>query len=154
MTDKSLFSNLRRIGIAVRDLDKAIEHYESLGWGPFVKADLASVVDKTMYGKPYEWDLKVAVGVVAGLVIELVQPVDSPLHQNFLESHGEGVFHITFEVDDVKKVGSQFAEKGMETVLSFALASGGRGIYIDTGQVGGFVLEVVEGPSITRPATT
>lgn len=35
MTENSLFSKIDQIGIVVKDMDKAIEHYQSLGIGPF-----------------------------------------------------------------------------------------------------------------------
>ena len=42
MPDKSLFSKVDHIGVVVRDIDKAVEYYESLGIGPFEPVNAAS----------------------------------------------------------------------------------------------------------------
>jgi len=61
MTEKSPFSKIDHVGILVKDLDKAIEHYQSLGIGPFQQIPMDTVINKTMYGETSDWQIKAAV---------------------------------------------------------------------------------------------
>ncbi len=36
MTEQLPFSKVDQIGVIVRDIDKAVEYYQSLGIGPFI----------------------------------------------------------------------------------------------------------------------
>ena len=84
------------ISVVVRDMEKAIKFYESMGIGPFPpllgpqgKVPLA---DKTLHGKSAGWelDLRHAEGGIGDLTFELIQPLegDTPV-KDFLEKHGK-----------------------------------------------------------------
>ena len=51
--EKSPFSQIHHMGIVVRDINKAVEYYSSLGIGPFMPAEKElTIVERRAYGKP------------------------------------------------------------------------------------------------------
>jgi catechol 2,3-dioxygenase-like lactoylglutathione lyase family enzyme len=138
------------ISVVVRDMEKAINYYESLGIGPFPpllgpqgKVPLA---DKTLHGKSAEWelDLRHAEGGIGDLTFELIQPLegDTPV-KDFLEKHGEGIQHIGFFVDDIDAETAKLAEKGFKITQS-AETPTIKWAYFGTDAVGGFSIELMQ----------
>ena len=126
------------IGAVVKDLDKAVEYYQSLG-----------IVDKatdriTMEGKKAK-----LVGRfihIGSLLIELWQPVrGETVQQEFLNSRGEGVNHIAFYVDDLAKEKAKLVEKGIPVVFSVKDQEGDMA-YFDARKVGNTLIELIQPP--------
>ena len=126
------------IGAVVKDLDEAVEYYQSLG-----------IVDKatdriTMEGKKAK-----LVGRfihIGSLLIELWQPVrGETVQQEFLDSRGEGVNHIAFHVDDLEREKEKMAEKGIPVVFTVRDAHGYMA-YFDTRKVGNILIELIQSP--------
>jgi len=138
------------VSVVVRDMEKAIKFYQSLGIGPFPpllgpqgKVPLA---DKTLQGKPAEWelDLRHAEGGVGDLTFEVIQPLegDTPVKE-FLEKKGEGIQHIGFFVDDIEQETVKMAEKGFKITQS-AETPTVKWAYFGTDAVGGFSIELMQ----------
>jgi len=145
VTEDSLFSRFDHVAVIVKDLDKAIEYYQTLGMGHFEKADLSGLTDKTMYGKPVDFQTEMAHAQVGGVTFELIQPVkDAPVFEEFMEENGEGINHIAFVVDDLEKETAKLVEKGAEVILTAKMPGGGGGVYLDTRKVGGVLIELVQ----------
>ena len=143
--EKSAFSKIDHVGVVVRNLDKAIDYYQSLGLGPFRQKDISVLTDKKMYGKPTDFELKMATAQMGPIMIELIQPVEeAPVQEEFLESKGEGINHIAFSVDDLDKEEAKLVEKGLEVILSVRRTTGGGGSYFDTREVGGVIMELIQ----------
>lgn len=138
------FSKLYQIGVVVRDLDRAIEYYESIGIGPFRRLSLEGLRNKTQYGNPYDFEMRVALTQLGTVELELIQPVDSPLQQDFLDKYGEGINHVAFRVDDINAEEARLVKKGFKVVQSVRRANGGSS-YFDTGKVGGVLFELYQG---------
>jgi methylmalonyl-CoA/ethylmalonyl-CoA epimerase len=124
------------IGVVVRDVDKAVEYYQSLG-----------IVDKatdriTMEGKKAK-----LVGRfinIGSLLIELWQPVrGKTVQQEFLDSRGEGVNHIAFNVDDLASEKAKLVEKGIPVVFSVKDEEGDMA-YFDVREVGNTLIELIQ----------
>jgi hypothetical protein len=49
---KSPFAEVAQIGVLVRDLEEAIEYYESFGIGPFKISEGLPNLEREVYGKP------------------------------------------------------------------------------------------------------
>ena len=82
---------VEHIGIAIRDLKQAIPLYEKLLNSPCYKTELvAGEQVNTAFFK--SGDTK----------IELLESTGGGAIAKFLESKGEGLHHIAFEVDDIK----------------------------------------------------
>jgi len=145
--EKSPFSTFDHVGVVVRDMDRAIEYYQSLGAGPFEPVT-TPVAEKTFHGKPTEdYGVKIQMAQLGDIRIELIQPVEgeSP-SKEFLDSKGEGINHICFSVDDLEKEAAKLAKKGFKVVSSVKFVNGGGNVYFDTGKVGGVLTELLQQP--------
>lgn len=102
------------VGIAVKDLDAAIKKYsEVLGVKP-------SILPPGHYAYS---GLKGARFRIGEATISLVasEKTDTPIAK-FLESRGEGVNHVTFEVTDIEQDMKELTEKGVKFVSDKPLA--------------------------------
>jgi methylmalonyl-CoA epimerase len=92
------------IGIAVRDLESALRVY----------TDVLNL--KVTKIEEFE-DLKVRVAFipVGEVLVELVQPIgaDAPLAKR-IETHGEGMYHLAYKVDNIDQALKEIIEKGVE----------------------------------------
>ncbi len=138
------------VSVIVRDMNKAIEYYQSLGIGPFPPSigpsGTTPLTGKKVWGKPvdYNIDLRHAEGGVGQIQFEVIQPLEgeTPVKE-FLEKKGEGIHHLGFFVDDLDKETAKMAEKG------FMVSQSGetpdvKWAYFDTDRVGGVVIELMQ----------
>ena len=94
------------IGILVGNLDEAIKLYEDC-FG--AEVDRIETVP--------EQGVKTAIlSLGQGANLELLEPLPGSNMATVLEKRGEGLHHITFEVDDVDKELSRLSERGIELV--------------------------------------
>jgi len=142
--EDSMFSRFDHIGLVVRDLEKAIAYYQSLGIGPFEQIPLDSMTDRMMHGEPCDFDMKVAKAQIGEIAVELIQPVKNcALLEEFLERNGEGINHICFLVSDLAKEEAKMVDKGFKIILSARHPTGGAD-YFDTREVGGVIIEIAQ----------
>jgi len=146
---------LRHIGIPVRDLDKSLEDYQSLGLASFQPEfliDSSKYAEYLVYGKTPDPVVKtrVALGKMGPLGIELLQPVEGEtVHKEFLEGSGEGIGHIAYTVDDLEKETAKLVEKGFPVILSIRLEGQTRrsAVYIDTrSRFSNLIIELIQSP--------
>jgi methylmalonyl-CoA/ethylmalonyl-CoA epimerase len=147
ITTKKQFSNkLIHVGVVVRDMDKAIKRLEGLGIGPFKPYDFESLPPLKgpllFRGRPYEGEVKLFVGHMGNVVLEIFQPLwgDSP-QKEFLDNKGEGIHHLGFTMDDFDREVSELTEKGASVLHSARHVTGGGSVYLDMG-VGGLIFEL------------
>jgi len=90
----------RHIGVVVKDRDKTMEFLHSnWGIGPWYPADVSTDKEQMIVGEPFR--LKVAHAKLLGsLLLELIQPEGTSLWSEFLETHGEGLHHIAYNVSN------------------------------------------------------
>ncbi len=102
-----MVKRIHHIDFVVRDLERATELYRKiLGCEPLDRESLpARGIDLVRFRAGETW-------------IILVQPLgDGGPVAKFLRDHGEGFFHIAYQVDgDVKKVGELLVEEGIGVV--------------------------------------
>jgi len=126
------------IGAVVRDVDKAVEYYQSLG-----------IVDEATDRVTMEGKRAKLIGRfihIGSLLIELWQPVrGETVQQEFLNSRGEGVNHIAFHVDDLDKEKDKLVEKGIPVVFSVKDENGYMA-YFDARKVGNILIELIQPP--------
>jgi len=136
-----------QVAIIVKDIEKSAAAYAEL-----FNTDVPGIsVSQEPAGKPtlYEGEhtqarAKLAFFNLENVQIELIQPVDKPSTWNdFLEKHGEGIHHIAFWVDGMKKHVNMFKDAGMPEVQSGGW-DGGEYSYIDAGDKLGIVIELLE----------
>jgi methylmalonyl-CoA/ethylmalonyl-CoA epimerase len=93
-------NNITQVGIVVKDAVKTARQFaELLGIGPWVFFDEV-IQNGNLHGetlKKNESCLRLAFAYLGDFEIELLQPLWGPSsHQEFLETHGEGVHHLSF----------------------------------------------------------
>ena len=136
---------LNHISTIVKDMEKAIKFYESIGIGPFVGAGGGGVVsgERTVHGKPAP-DVKnlEKMAQVGPIRLALLQPISGQsVQKEWLERRGEGIDHIAFRVDNLQEETDKLLKKGFKVVSS--IKSGDRGInFFDTDKVVGFMIEL------------
>ena len=119
------------VGILVSNLDEAIKLYEDC---------LGVVVDKIETVS--EQGVRAAIlSFAEGAKLELLEPLPGSNLARVLEKRGEGLHHITFEVDDVDKELSRLSElvelidkkprQGLEGLVAFLHPKSFRGVLIE-----------------------
>jgi len=97
---------IEHIGIAVKNLDKAIVYYEKiLGLKCYAVEEIKNQKVKTAFFK------------VGQTKIELLESTDpeGPIGK-FIEKRGEGVHHIAFNVENLPEKLKEVADKGIQLV--------------------------------------
>ena len=140
------FSRIHHVGVVVRDINRTIEYYSSLGIGPFKPYDFESLPPLKgpllFRGKPYEGEVKVYVAKMGNIELELFQPVsgESPFKE-FLDEKGEGIHHICFRMNDFDKEVPGFTDKGASVLHYARQVNEGGSVYLDLG-AGGLIIEL------------
>jgi methylmalonyl-CoA/ethylmalonyl-CoA epimerase len=96
------------------------------------------------YGSPGNFKFRIAFTQIGPIELEIIQPLEGKnIYQDFLESHGEGLHHLLFDVEDIDQL-----KKGLEP-LGINMIQSGTGIrpgttwaYWDTASLVGFIIEV------------
>jgi methylmalonyl-CoA/ethylmalonyl-CoA epimerase len=125
---------LTQVGVVVKDVEKVVERLGVLGIGPFEKMALPPEREEYFRGKRMDADFDIRGTRMGNVQLELIQPLsgDSP-HKEFLETKGEGIQHVMYQVDNLEETVKELTEKGVEILLD-AKFPGGHGIaYIDLG---------------------
>ncbi len=135
-----------QVCVVVRDVDRAIEYYESVfGLGPFRVMETAT---KDMAYKDWTGTvrLKTAFAQMGPIELELIQVVEGETpHSEFLRQKGEGLHHLRFRVDDLEKTLAELARCGIEPVWKHNYVKAGVSFaYLNTDQIGGAMFELIE----------
>ena len=143
MMTGTIFSRFDQIGIVVKDLNKAVKKFESLGIGPF-KEFKADYFKRTLWGKPIipldSVKILISKAWMGPMEIELMQPVAGDSHwKRFLDSRGDDIQHLSFFCDDVEKEQAEIAKKGFNIIYTSRHATGGA-VYFETG-IDGIIFE-------------
>ncbi len=132
-----------QVGVVVRDLDAARQHFEAFGIGPFTDGPSAKTVYREVYGQPSPTTrVRGTIARMGPLELELLEPVDGPgVQADALAQHGEHALHICAYTDDLDAETERMTAAGA-TVISYGeLDDGGRFRYFETRGLGGVVLE-------------
>ena len=97
------------VGFVARDAEKMARAYERLLGAKFDLLEPLPV--HNLYDQP--GTIRVAYGAFAGLVAEIIEPMDGDLpHRRWLDQYGEGIQHIGFLVDDPQKATADLVAAG------------------------------------------
>ena len=148
------FPNVGHIGVVVKDIDRVIEYYSPVfGIGPFEIYDFrphkAWVQGQEV--KPFE--LRIATADIGSANLELIQVVrGKPPHRDFLKVHGEGLQHLGFYVENYDEWKSYASGKGIDILCEYEAQDEVRGkrraFYMNSGEIGGVLFEIIEGQRI------
>jgi len=130
--------------IVVNDLERATEFYVSLGVGPWMDYPKgAPYIELDVPNEAGSGALRYMCCDLENFQLQLCQPSrDDTPQRRFLDEHGEGVYHLGFEVEDLADAEAQGRSLGL-SVTSRGIREDGTGFcYFDTRRKGGTVLEV------------
>lgn len=145
--------NIAQIAIIVPDLDQAVKNYwERFGVGPwhFYTYGKPLVKRMTRNGKPSEYRMRVALGNVGGMRIELIQPLEGDtVYAEFVKQHGYGVHHIGVLTDSMRRSLDDARDAGLTMTqdgAGFGPDDDGHYAYLDTEDLIGTTIELIERP--------
>jgi methylmalonyl-CoA/ethylmalonyl-CoA epimerase len=128
----SLTDNFHHVGIIVKDVDKVVNFYESLGIGPFEPL-VITAKERKLRGKPLKGlKLKIRIAHVGSTRIE-------------------GIAHIAFVVDDIEKSKAELTSKGLKILFETWFENGGAAAYFESDEIGWSVLEILQRPADYNP---
>lgn len=136
------FSKLHHLCLVVHDIDKAQAYYESIGIAPWV--EYPPLTEYEVLQVPNQqgfFGLKYRICNLPSVQLQLCQPGDEPSPQRqYLDSKGEGVFHIGFEVPDADAAQAQAAALGLTVLMRGRRANGTGFTYYDSAESAGVTL--------------
>ncbi|MCU1400908.1 MAG: Methylmalonyl-CoA epimerase [Acidimicrobiales bacterium] len=137
-----IFDHLHHICIVVRDIDRSQAHYESIGIGPWQSyPPLTDYTDLEVPNLEGFMGMQYRVCNLPDVQLQLCQPNDDPSPQRiFLDTKGEGVFHIGFEVPDADAAREAALASGLQPLMHGRRTNGTGFDYYDTESTAGVVL--------------
>lgn len=131
-----MLKRLDHIGIAVADLEAAVEIYKHLtGKSPAHKEVVEAQKVETVFFPVGEIRLELLKGTAA----------DSPISK-FIDKRGEGIHHICFEVDNLEEAKRELSKHGLQFIeqTSDKGAGGSRVAFIHPKSSRGILIELVQ----------
>ncbi len=145
--------NIVQICILVPDLDKAMRNWhEKFCVGPWTVYTYAKpfVPNMTRNGKPTDYASRIGLANIGNMRIELIQPLSGDtVYSEFIEKHGYGVQHLGILTEDMRRSLDQARASGLEMTMDgsgFGLDGDGHYAYLDTEDLIGITLELIERP--------
>ena len=148
-----LFSRLHHVCIVVHDVEAAAAYYRSVGIGPWHDyPPMTQYTDLAVPNPEAFRAMRCKYADLANVQIQLCQPnaLDSP-QRRFLDSHGEGVFHLGFEVPSADAGEKAGLALGLDVLMRGRRPDQSGFTYFDTAaQAGGVILEIRSSPPAGR----
>jgi methylmalonyl-CoA/ethylmalonyl-CoA epimerase len=146
MPEKSSFQKLHHVGVVVKDIHKAIAHFESLGIGPFGapggQKTFAISFNGELHGKPASWTTTISNARIGDVELELLEPTEgAQALQESLDATGEGLHHIGFITEDLDAEIANFKKDGIGIWTLAREPDGGGFLYSDPTPLGGIAIE-------------
>ena len=151
---------INQIAFVVHDIEQASEAFAKLLGLPkpiwFLTGDRE--VSKVVFrGQPTDSRSKLVFLNTPTVQIELIEPNQEPgTMREFLDTVGEGIHHVAFDVDSIKEKLPIFEENGYPLLQSGEFTSSdGRYVYVDTLKSHKTLMELLESaePRETAPTT-
>ena len=148
-----LNNGVAQVAIVVPDLDAAVKSYwEDFGIGPWHIYTYGKplVKEMTYHGEPAEYKMRVALSYLGPTRIELIQPLEgNNVYDDFIAEHGYGVHHFGVLVEDMEAALAEAEAAGVAMTMDgagFGLDEDGHYAYLDTEDMLGVTLELIERP--------
>ena len=139
---------LSQLAFVARDLEAVSAFWRGLGF-PAIEVTHGPLRDPVYRGQPGRFDQELGWQRHGSVVYEWVRPLAGPsVYDEFLESHGEGVHHLGFDVPDLDAALAAWTPLGFPPAQSGGWGEAGkkgsgRFAYVDTDPVGGALLELL-----------
>ena len=144
---KTPFRQLHHICIVVHDIDKSQAYYESIGIRPWQEYPPLTEYADLDVPKPEAFTrMRYRVVNLDNFQLQLCQPplLDCP-QRRFLDTHGEGVFHLGFEHDIAGGI-TEATALGLRVQMRGQRPDGSGFAYFDTADNAGVTLEIRKSP--------
>jgi catechol 2,3-dioxygenase-like lactoylglutathione lyase family enzyme len=139
-----VFDKLHHFCIVVHDIDKARGYYESIGIGPWREyPPLVEYTDLQVPNPSAFLKMRYQICNMPTIQFQLCQPPQEDCPQRrFLDTKGEGVFHIGFEVSDCDAGEAEADARGLKIQMRGRRSNGSGFAYFDTASRAGVILEI------------
>ncbi|MBP0439932.1 VOC family protein [Tianweitania sediminis] len=137
----TIFNKLHHICIVVHDIDEAQAYYEGIGIGPWEAYPPLAEYEELDVPSPEGFRaMQYRVCNLPDIQIQLCQPSEHPSPQRIhLDSKGEGVFHLGFEVPDADAAEVLANNAGLSTFMRGRRENRTGFTYYDSADKGGAV---------------
>lgn len=137
-----------QIVVVVKDVDRVVKRYSSIfGLGPWSVYEFAPekhwVMEEPSYAK-----FLMAKAMLGDIELCFMQPLEGKsIHKEFLETHGEGIFNLVFNVTNYDEMFDRFVKAGFKPIAraeSYVETYKGylKACYFDTRSIGGVLIEI------------
>jgi methylmalonyl-CoA/ethylmalonyl-CoA epimerase len=136
------FDKLHHICIVVHDIDKTQAYYESIGIGPWeAYPPLAEYEELEVPSRDGFMAMRYRICNLPTIQLQLCQPSRDPSPQRtHLDTKGEGVFHIGFEVPDADAAEAEARDRGLSALMRGRRQNRTGFTYYDTADKAGVIL--------------
>ncbi len=148
---------ISQIGIVVKDLDSALEHYwRDAGIGPWnIYTTGAPPLRCIYHGHPAQYTVRLATAKSGSLQMELIEYISGEtIHRDFQVSGREGIEHMGIYVPDLEQALQPYQELGigiLQRADGLGVKGDGRYAYLDTEPIFGTILELIQSSSQPIP---
>jgi catechol 2,3-dioxygenase-like lactoylglutathione lyase family enzyme len=145
----SIFDKLHHICIVVHDVEKSASYYTALGIGPWQDyPPLSAYAELEVPSEAAFKGLKFKIINLSNFQLQLCQPgPEAGPQRRFLEAHGEGVFHLGFDVPDCDAAEKDGLASGIRSLMRGRRDDRSGFTFFDTAKEAGVVLEVRSSPA-------
>jgi catechol 2,3-dioxygenase-like lactoylglutathione lyase family enzyme len=143
---------VRQTGYVVRDLDRSIASWLTLGVGPWLTIRTMLQRGGRYRGAPSEPVLSIAFANSGELQLELIQQHNAApsAYREFLDAGREGFHHLAFWTEDFDARSAQAAAAGWSELQSGDGNGAARFAYFDAGGSTSTAIELMELNDVTR----
>lgn len=136
------FDKLHHICIVVHDIERTQAYYQSIGIGPWeAYPPLAEYEELDVPNRAAFMAMRYRVCNLPSVQLQLCQPGADPSPQRIhLDTKGEGVFHIGFEVPDADAAEARAKGEGIPVLMRGRRKNRTGFTYYDTADKAGIVL--------------
>ncbi len=116
VVEKPIFTDVLQVAVVVKNLDETVRKYaDEYGIGPWAIYDFnpETVRDMIIRDKKENYAMRIALCNIGKVQWELIEPKDDKsIYAEFLRTHGEGLHHVAFAVEDYDEAMKFFRSKG------------------------------------------
>lgn len=145
---KELWSRIDQIGIVGRDAETVIASMRTIfGLEPTKRIQTSADRTDAFYrGRPRVLCADLIFYRIGEIDLEVICPTaGASLHHEYLEKHGEGLYHIRFDVESFDEAVQAMMDRGFPPAMHGASASNSaaRWAYFDTEPQLGYYVEII-----------
>ena len=145
---QTAFKTLHHLSLVVHDLDATVAYLDKLGFGPWFDYPPISeyVMLEGMNREEFE-KTRIRCTQIGPVVLQVIDPPPGESeYRRFLDTHGPGIFHLGFEVEDVEAAEAEVSGKGLESLMRGQRENGSGFCYFDSAGDVGMTLLVRQSP--------